>query len=119
MDFKDEWWLDVCMEKDPETALNMFMEKLTKLADKYAPLRKRTVKHNNAPWLNDELKALITQRDNAKMIVNQSGCLTDRELYWKLRNKVTKLNKNTKREYRKSVMLEMIARKYRKHKMKL
>lgn len=42
---------------------------------------------------------MITQRDNAKVIANLSGCLTDRELYCKLRNKVTKLNKNTKREY--------------------
>lgn len=40
MDVKDERWSDVCKEKDPESALNMFMEKLTKLADKHTPLRK-------------------------------------------------------------------------------
>ena len=87
------------METDPEIALNKFMEKLTKLADKHAPLRKRTARHNSAPWLSDDLKALMTQCDNAKKVANLSGCLKDRETYCKLRNVVTKLNKNTKREH--------------------
>ena len=41
----------------------------------------------------------MKQRDNAKKALIQSGCLHDREQYCKLRNKVTTLNKNTKKEY--------------------
>ena len=79
------------------------MEKLTKVADKHAPLRKHTARHNSAPWLSKELKALMTQRDNAEKVANQSGCLNDREKYCRLMNMVTKLNKNIKKDYQQKL----------------
>ena len=38
----------------------------------------------------------MTQRDNAKKVANQSGCLNDREKYCRLRKMVTK---NIKKDY--------------------
>ena len=43
-DIRDEQWSDVCLENDPDIAQSKFMEKL--MADKHAPLRKYTARHN-------------------------------------------------------------------------
>lgn len=53
----------MCQEKDVNVALNIFIT--NKIIDKYAPLRKRSVKAKNAPWF-DELRSLMLQRDKAK-----------------------------------------------------
>ena len=87
-DISDEQGSDVCLENDPDISLSKFMEKLTKVADKHAPLRKHTARHNSARWLSRELKSLMTQRDNARKVAIQSGCLNDREKYCRLRNMV-------------------------------
>lgn len=73
------------------------------VVNKHAPIRKRTVRSNSAPWLNNELKSLMLQRDKAKDAAQKSG-----KIYCKLRTQVTKLNHHKKREYfkqKKSVML--------------
>jgi len=36
------------------------------IVDKHAPIRKRSIKGNNAPWLDTELKSIMRERDNAK-----------------------------------------------------
>ena len=62
------------------------------LVDKHAPLRKRSVKNSSAPWIDDELRALMLQRDKAKAVAQKSGNTTDIMCYCKLRNQATKLN---------------------------
>ena len=92
----------MCLENDPDIALRKCMEKLIKVADKHAPLRKHTARYNSAPWLSKELKALMTQCDNSKKVANQSGCLrlsdakNNSKEIWKTLNEIMrrKLNMN-------------------------
>lgn len=98
-DVKDLEWSDVFQENYVNIALKHFMDKLVKLVDKHAPLRKRSVKGSSAPWLDGELRSLMLQRDNAKAAAHKSVCSLDRNNYCKLRNKVTKLNYIKKKEY--------------------
>ncbi len=52
-----------------------------KIADKYAPLRKFTVRANSAPWIDDEIRKAITLKDDVKLlelnqIIPQTGLIT-------------------------------------------
>lgn len=49
-----------------------------------------------APWVDDELKALMSQRADAKDVASRSGCMSDWQIYQKHWNYVTKLNKRRK-----------------------
>lgn len=42
--------------------------------DKHAPLRSQTVKEDHTPWLDDELKALMSERDTVKITAHKSDC---------------------------------------------
>ncbi len=76
------------------------MDIINKLIDKYAPLRKRSVKAKNA--LDDDLRSLMLQRGKAKEAIQKSEIDRNKQLYRKVRNKVTKLNYIKKRDYYKN-----------------
>ena len=69
------------------------------VADKHAPIRKFTVRNRKAPWIDDQLKALMTQMDKMKMVSIKSGNKTDWKSYCSFRNQVTKVNRKKKSRY--------------------
>lgn len=77
------------------------MSKYMKIVNKHAPLKKFTVKHKRATWINQTLVNLMTERDAAKKVAIRSGLIDDRRKYCSLRKLVTKLNKMKKRDYYK------------------
>ena len=52
----------------------------------------RTVR--TVPWIDEEFKNCMFERVGAKGVANKSGCTSGWLFYCKLRNDVTKLNKN-------------------------
>jgi hypothetical protein len=54
-----------------------------------------TVKTVKYTWIDEELKNGIMKRE-AKEMANRSGCITDWQMYCKLRHHLTKLNKKKK-----------------------
>lgn len=66
---------------------------------KSPPLRKFTVRNVSTPWLDEELKEHMMERDQAKLAANMSGFKSDWQIYCKLRNFFTKLNKKKKKLY--------------------
>lgn len=92
-------WLNVCREDDPEKALSVFMKLFMGIADKHAPLRKWSARSNGVPWIDDELRNLMAQHNDAKKVADRTGTLSDRQSYCKIRNAVTKLNKCKKKGY--------------------
>ena len=60
-----------------------------------------TVRTVTAPWIDEEFKTFVVERDEAKGVANKSGCTADWQTYCTLRNYVTKLKKkkNKKRDY--------------------
>lgn len=91
----------VSSELDPETALNVFMSLFMDIVNRHVPLKKLTVKNRPAPWLDNNLRALMNERDLAKKAFVNSGSMEDKLRYCQLRNNVTKLNKMKKRDYYK------------------
>ena len=100
-------WSDVSKQRDPDTALSVFTELLVPVMDKHAPVRKLTVRAVRAPWVDDELKECMAQRGDAKGVAKRSGCTSDWQVYCKLRNYVTKLNKKKKKLFYESRINEI------------
>lgn len=92
-------WDEVCAIDDVNTSLNLFMDLFRRIVNNHAPLKKFTVKDNSAPWVDTELKSLMSQRDEAKKAAVLLGSPVDRKLYCTLRNYVTKVNRVKKRKY--------------------
>ena len=69
------------------------MKLLIPVTNKHAPIKKMTVTTVKSPWIDEELKNGMVERDEAKGMAIKSGSTTDWQTYFKLRNHVTKLNK--------------------------
>lgn len=83
-------WSTVLQEEDPNTALNVFNSLLMSIIDKHAPVKKRTVRNVTSPWLDQELRQYMAQRNQAKAEAIKSDDALQWVLYRKLRNYVTK-----------------------------
>ena len=73
-------WPVVCNEEQPDDAIDTFMKQ-------FIPV---TVK---SPWIDEELKNCMVERDEEKGMAIKSVSPTDWQMYCKFRNHVTKLNK--------------------------
>lgn len=62
-------WSAVCFEEDLDLALRIFMTIFLQIADKHAPLKKTTVRAKGALWINNDLKILLAQRNEAKKLL--------------------------------------------------
>ena len=65
-----------------------FQEIFESILDKHAPLKKRRVRSETAPWFNQPIRNLMKERDLAKRTVQTSP--EKWSVYKQLRNKVTK-----------------------------
>ena len=89
-----EW--DTVLEKmDVNAALDSFMKLFSAVCDKHAPIKKLTVRSLKAPWLDEEVRNGMRERDLLKKSV--SGNVADWQAYRSLRNKITKLNRQKKK----------------------
>ena len=93
VDVKNICWSVVCNEEQPDTALDAFMKLFIPVTNKQTPFKKMTVKTVKSPWIDEELKNFMIERDEAKV----SGSPTDCQTYCKLRNHETKLKKKKKK----------------------
>ena len=89
-------WKNVCAIDDVDEALELFTNMFLEVADKHAPIRKFTVRKIKAAWIDDELKALMAQRDEMKSVSIKSGNVDVWKSYCSLRNQVTKINRKKK-----------------------
>lgn len=95
IDVQNSSWLNVLSKTDPE-ALYEFNNIFMRLVDQHAPLKKFVVRATSTPWLDKELKDSMKERDNANITANITGNQLDWKVYRKLRNHVTKLNREKK-----------------------
>ncbi len=96
LDIKKISWQHVLGNDDPDDALEIFNTLFLQVIGKHAPIRKLTVRNLRSPWLDTELIELVKQRDEAKEAAITSSFLSDWQIYEKLRNYVTALNKKKK-----------------------
>ena len=76
------------LAENPNLMASTFQEIFESILDIHAPLKKRRVRSENAPWLNQSIRNLMKERDLAKRIAQKSP--EKWSVYKQLRNKVTK-----------------------------
>ena len=74
----------------------MFTDELTTILDSMAPVKKFQVHSKYAPWLSDNTKQKILERDKAQQIAARTGDRNDWKKYKDLRNNINNILKKEK-----------------------
>ena len=82
--------------------MNLFLA----VCDKHAPIRKLSVRSVKAPWMDNELKSYIRERNLLKKSAIENGSPEEWHAYHARRNKITKMNKQKKKQYYRSKFAE-------------
>lgn len=98
-DVKKISWSEIISMNNPETALLKLNKLKMPLVEKHAPMRKSNVRNTTTPWLNKEIKDYMKMRDQLKKTALITGNKCDWDLYRKMRNSVTKLNRKKRKIY--------------------
>ena len=92
-------WDSVLKLTHTKEALQLFMKLFLTICDIHAPMRKLTIRAAKAPWLDLELRRCMTEREQLKKTAITSGSSDDWQAYRSLRNKVTKMTTQKKKQY--------------------
>lgn len=95
----DLCWSDVFKQVHPDNAIRAFENIFYPVVDKHAPIKKHTVRNVKVPWIDNDLKSIMADRNVAKRIANRMGSKDDWETYSNLRNQVTKINRKKKKMF--------------------
>ena len=97
-------WMCVYRCVDVNLAVEILTNKLNSILNRpdMAPIKTFQPRDHYAPWLSDETKDIMQQRDRAQAQYNTSLSAHDWEEYRQLRNDVTRTLKNEKTKWMKS-----------------
>ena len=95
-------WGDLYSCEDANRAAEILTDKLTLILDKMASLRTIQVRAKYAPWLSDETKDLMKERNSAQTKANETKHPDDYRYYKSLRNQVTARMRQEKTAWEKS-----------------
>ena len=101
-DIKSLSWFDIYMCDDIETAVEKLAEKITVILDRHAPIRMIQVRSKYAPWLTDATKEMMQRRNIAQKISTVTKTMETIRNYKNLRNTVTRLIRNDKKNWEKA-----------------
>ena len=83
-----KWWPGVYSCANASVAADNLNQELSKVLDKWAPIRKVQIRQNYRPWISKETKDLINQRNLAQELASRSNKAEDWQKFKDLRNKV-------------------------------
>ena len=86
-------------ELDPNKMWEIWKNVFTSIADKHAPLRTRKVRSKHTPWLTNEIKKHMNNRDYLKQKAIQTKSRYSYEAYKIARNKTNKIVEKAKSRY--------------------
>ena len=95
-------WFDVYMSNDVEVAIEIVTQRLTEVLDQMAPIKTFQSRSNYAPWVSDNTKNKIKERNEAQKKASETKTSSDWEEYKKLRNQVNSILKAEKRTWQEN-----------------
>jgi len=98
-DARDVDWLPVLQTDDVNTALQIFNQHIIDLFNQHAPVITKRVTRQPAPWISNEIRRLMADRDSAYRKFKSTNTEADRESYKNLRNRVKQCLRNAKTKY--------------------
>ena len=91
-----------------ENDYNKFQSILCELLEKHAPLKTKSLRANNSPFMTKQLRKMIMNRSRCKNTYFKNKTAENWETYRKLRNDCVKLTKKVKREYFQNLNINYI-----------
>ena len=105
-DFEREFLIsnlwEIFTEADVDTAVQKLNTKINRVLDLLAPVKSTVIRKNFAPWINDDIKIQLRERNKLHRIAQISGNQEDWTRYKKYRNKLRNLMRNTEEDYTKN-----------------
>ena len=95
------WW-EVYACYDVELAVDIFTNKLTKILDRMAQVKKFQIKTKYCAWVKNSTKDQMKMRDIAQQTASDSGMSEDWDRYKNLRNEVTAQLRKDKSDWQQS-----------------
>ena len=89
-------WEPVMKCVDVNNALNLFKNILTEAFDKHVPLKRKRVKGQPCPWIDEDVCPHMDQRDKLLRKARKSNSTTDWNLYRQMRNTCTNMLQTAK-----------------------
>ena len=74
-------WYENALIDDAGEKVEHFNDKFLEVLERHAPVRKRKVRNRQCPFLDQEIKELMDERDQVHRVALESGAVTDWEHY--------------------------------------
>ena len=103
-DLQSVSWDDVNTSLTVDDAYESFITTLKKVIDRHAPLTTRRVRAATLPWLTSDIRDMMRTRDYHHKRAQKTKDPLDWSVYRDLRNKTTKLIRDSKRDYYSDVI---------------
>lgn len=98
-DLEKQKWEDLSFIRDPNIYWRKWLELFMEILDKHAPLHHKKIRNKSAPWLTQDIKRAMLQRNHFKKVSNRSGDPADWDKYESARNQVNLAIKKGKSEF--------------------
>ena len=82
--------------------MEIFSKKITEVLDIMAPIKTIQARSNYSPWLSEDTKNLMKQRDETQRLASETQKQDDWRRYKSLRNTVNNRLKNEKSSWQKN-----------------
>ena len=99
---KNTSWWEVYRTTDVDEAVDLLTNKINSILDEMAPVKTFQTTTKYCPWLTEETKKLIKQRNDAQKVLSEKKNDENLVNYKNLRNKVTKNIRNDKIKWQKN-----------------
>ena len=94
-------WLDVYLCENVNQAVELMSNKITNILDIMAPIKTVQVRTNYAPWLSEETRNLMSERNSLQSRAAQTKSAEDWRKYKVLRNKINSRLKSEERKWQR------------------
>ena len=84
---------------DVNVCTSALIQHLYSIIESHAPTKRRTIRHNDVPFMNSLLRKLQRERNQARNIKTKFATAENHEKYRILRNKCVKLRLSSQRKY--------------------
>jgi hypothetical protein len=92
-------WEEIYKLPDINEKVNLFTELMTNLFETCIPLKTAKIKQYTAPWMSDELKDFMKERDRLRKVYSRTKDPKDFEIFRLARNKAKQNCRNAKVKY--------------------
>ena len=92
-------WHNIWTLRTIDEKVEAFNDMILQLYDKHAPIKTRRITRQPAPWMTENIRALMNERDAVYRRYRRSKDLTDLKIYRQLRNKTNQTIRNAKLRY--------------------